>query len=104
VRWAGHGNEDAQWLPGREVTHLDALHEWLDSKAAQSSSIASMAHTNALRDWLNSLMDDGMLAGKPFSFSAVGESAHSGLALTPQVFSGHAFGFGYLFYVSFFSG
>jgi hypothetical protein len=83
VRWAGHRNEDAWWLPGREVIHLDALRDWLNSKAAQSGPIASVAHTNALRDWLDSLMDDGTPAGKPFSFSLQSESAHSGPALTP---------------------
>jgi hypothetical protein len=47
---------------------------WLNSKAAQSGPIASVVHTNALRDWLDSLMDDGTLAGKPFSFSLQLES------------------------------
>jgi hypothetical protein len=53
----------------REVAHLDALHDWLNSKAAQSSPIASIAHIDTLRDWLNSLVDDKAPAGEPFTFS-----------------------------------
>jgi hypothetical protein len=68
VRWAGHGNEDARWLPGHEVAHLDALRDWLDSKAAQSGPITSIAHIDALRDWLDSLADDEAPAGEPFIF------------------------------------
>jgi hypothetical protein len=68
VQWARHGNKDARWLPGQEVTHLDALHNWLSSKAAQSGPIASIAHIDTLRDWLNSLADDKAPAGEPFIF------------------------------------
>jgi hypothetical protein len=70
VRWAGHGNEDARWLPGREVAHLDALRDWLDSKAAQSGPIASIAHTDALRHWLDLLKDDEAPAGETFLFTS----------------------------------
>jgi hypothetical protein len=74
VRWAGHGNEDACWLPGREVAHLNALRDWLNSKAAQSDPIASIAHIDALRDWLDSLEDDEAPAGDPFIFYLQSES------------------------------
>jgi hypothetical protein len=74
VRWAGHGNEDARWLPSREVAHLDALHDWLDSRAAQSGPITSIAHIDTLRNWINSLVDNVALAGEPVIFSPQSES------------------------------
>jgi hypothetical protein len=66
VRWAGHRNEEARWLPGREVAHLDALRDWLDSRAAQSGPIASIVHTDALRHWLDLLKDNEAPAGETF--------------------------------------
>jgi hypothetical protein len=73
VRWAGHRNKDARWLPGCEVAHLDTLHDWLSSTAAQSGPIASVAHTDALCEWFDSLLDNGSPAGKPFLFSPQSE-------------------------------
>jgi hypothetical protein len=70
VRWACHKDEDTRWLPGHEVTHLDALRNWLNSKAAQSGPIASITHTDTLRQWLDSLKDNKAPAGKTFPFTS----------------------------------